>query len=167
MPRQQSRRGGKAGKAGRADGQTAVKDRPRPQQADTPRPQQAATPQTRTAASSAPLITQSITRPLVTESVTWGTVNTYSVDSERLMIKLNAGAINHLLIKLPADSPIFRSAVSMTMLAYHTSAKLTIRYTKPPVSQRASGVDVLTAQEIAIGEDPGEALNFDDWPIDI
>lgn len=156
MPKQQNRR------AGRAGAQTAVKDRPK----DRPKARQTAAPQGRTA-SSVPVATQSTTRPIVTEGVTWGSVNSYSVDSDRMMIKLNAGAINHLLVKMPSDSPVFRSAVSMTMLAYHTGAKLTIRYTKPNISVSVGGLEILTAQEIGLGADPKETLNFEDWPIDM
>lgn len=105
---------------------------------------------------------------LGTEGITWGSVNSYAVDSDRLMIKLNAGAINHPLISVGADAPHFRSAVSMAMLAYHTpGVKLTVRYFKPNRRQGLSGLDIWTGLEVAIGAEPDEALAFEDWPINL
>lgn len=101
------------------------------------------------------------------EGITWGYVDTYSVDADRLMIKLNAGAINRPLIQMASDEPHFRSAVSMAMMAHHTPGKkLTVRYWKPNRRYNSDGLGVLFAREVAIGNDPGEALAFEDWPID-
>ncbi len=101
------------------------------------------------------------------EGITWGYVDTYSVDADRLMIKLNAGAISRPLISMSSDEPHFRSAVSMAMMAHHTPGKkLTVRYWKPTRRFDPNALEVLFAREVAIGNDPGEALAFEDWPID-
>ncbi|MDQ3566385.1 MAG: hypothetical protein M3436_20695 [Pseudomonadota bacterium] len=102
---------------------------------------------------------------LGTEHITWGYVDSYSVDEERLMIKLVTGAIGRRLISLRADAPHFRTSVSMTMMAYHTpGTKLTVRYLKSKVA--ALNIDdIVYALEIGIGKDPEKTLSFDDWVI--
>lgn len=98
-------------------------------------------------------------------ATTYGLVEAYAVDGDRLMIKLNCGAINRKLVQVASDQPHFRSAVSMAMVAHHTGTRLSARYyaQRPDVLESS---DVITATEVGIGNDPDEALSFDDWPYD-
>jgi hypothetical protein len=114
-------------------------------------------------------------RKAINEGTTWGLVESYAVDADRLMIKLNAGAIAHLLVSLAADAPHFRTVVAMTMMAHHTRTRLTVRYAKPlnqlggrpDVNLPSSGPEILRALEVGIGYEFDKALSFDDWPIEL
>lgn len=108
--------------------------------------------------------TVTIDNVLGKEGITWGTVESYSVDDERLMIKLVTGAIGRELVAIRADQPHFRSGVSMAMMAFHTpDTKLTVRYFKPDLMTELEYRNVIFALEIGIGRDPSETLAFDDW----
>jgi hypothetical protein len=101
--------------------------------------------------------------PLVDEQVTWGLVESYAVDAERLRIKLNVSAIGRTVVWVGADEPHFKTAVSMAMMAHHTAGtKLTVRYAVHRVSTPPSS-NVIHALELGIGNDPEEALAFDEW----
>lgn len=94
--------------------------------------------------------------------ITWGLVNAYSVNSTRLMIKLDISAVRRALVSIQASSPQFRSAVSMTMLAHHNNDRLSVRYlTDPRFTLANDGLEILPGIEVGLGED---ALSFEDWP---
>ncbi len=98
------------------------------------------------------------------EDITWGLVEAYSVDATRMMIKLNAGAIAHLLVALRLDEPHFRTAASIVMLAFNEKKRITVRYVQPE-PPKPGWPAVLQAVEIGIGEEFDKALSFKDWPI--
>ena len=98
--------------------------------------------------------------------VSWGHVNAFSVDADRLMIQFETGAIGHLLVIVRSDAPHFRTSVSMAMLAHHTKQRLTIRYEKATAPGTRPEGKLLNALEIGMGRDPEKALSFADWPID-
>ncbi len=101
--------------------------------------------------------------PLVNERFTWGLVESYAVSDEQLRIKLNTSAIGRNVVWVGVDEPHFRTAVSMAMMAFHTpGTRLTVRY---PVSRIGIPTDsnVIHALEIGIGNNPSEALAFDEW----
>jgi hypothetical protein len=100
------------------------------------------------------------------EDITWGLVEAYSVDATRMMIKLNAGAIAHLLVAMRLDEPHFRTAASIVMLAFNEKKRITIRYVHPE-PPKPGGLEVLQALEIGIGEEFDKALSFKDWPIQL
>ena len=103
-----------------------------------------------------------------TEGIIWGLVDTYSVNSERMMIKLNVSAIRRQLISVGINEPHFRTAVSITMMAYNNNERISVRYRKSNLNlpQNAGGLNILQAQEVAISQDPGNAFAFADWSID-
>jgi hypothetical protein len=104
------------------------------------------------------------------EVITWGTVDSYSVDDERLMIKLVTGAIGRELIAVRADAPHFRSAVSMAMMAHHTpGTKVSVRYLTPTSASAivSNPLEIRYALELGIGSEPDKTLSFDDWKIDL
>ncbi len=103
------------------------------------------------------------TQSLVTERFTWGLVESYAVDDEQLRIKLNTGAIGRNVVWVGVDEPHFRTAVSMAMMAFHTpDTKLTVRYAENRIGLPTES-NVIHALEIGIGNDPSEALAFDEW----
>jgi hypothetical protein len=107
------------------------------------------------------------------EGTTWGLVEAYAVDAQRLMIKLNAGAISRLLISLDSEAPHFRTVVAMTVMAHHTGRRLTVRYAQPaqvhagPLvpGSASSGPEILRAVEVGVGNEFDKALSYEDWPI--
>ena len=98
--------------------------------------------------------------------VRFGVVDGYSVDADRLMIKLSvvtgiAGPITgRMLISAAADAPNFRSWVSMVMIAHQTERYLNVRYSTVILSPHPNP-EVFTALELGVGN---EALQFDNWP---
>jgi len=98
--------------------------------------------------------------------VRFGVVDGYSVDADRLMIKLSvvtgiAGPITgRMLIYAAADAPNFRSWVSMVMIAHQTERYLNVRYSTVILSPHPNP-EVFTALELGVGNG---ALSFDDWP---
>ncbi|MEO8451220.1 MAG: hypothetical protein ABI647_15595 [Gemmatimonadota bacterium] len=100
--------------------------------------------------------------PMSLTATTNGMVSAYSVDADRLMIKLNVSAIRRMLISVSAASPQYRSAVSATMMAFHNKERIYIRYATPLIStSTTSSLEILQGSEVGVGED---ALSFDDWP---
>jgi hypothetical protein len=100
---------------------------------------------------------------LTEEHVTWGLVESYAVDAERLRIKLNTGAIGREVLWVGVDDPHYRAAVSMAMMAFHTpGTKLTARYATSRVLPPTES-NVHHALEVGIGNDSKEALAFDEW----
>ena len=99
----------------------------------------------------------------VRNEITWGLVSAYSVDAERLMIKLNVSATRRMLISIRSDAPQFRTAVSMTMLAHHNGERLYVKYVddlrRVPTADR---LEVYNGVEVGLGED---ALDIEDWPM--
>lgn len=99
--------------------------------------------------------------------VRFGTVDAYSVDADRLMIKLSvvtgiAGPITgRMLISAAADAPNFRSWVSMAMIAHQTERYLNVRYREPIPGVPQPSPEVFEALELGVGN---EALQFDNWP---
>jgi hypothetical protein len=120
----------------------------------------------RTTEASAP--TESVP-PSPLSKVRFGMVDAYSVDADRLMIKLSVvtgtgGPITgRMLIYAAADAPNFRSWVSMVMIAHQTERYLNVRYSTPlPIpGVPAPSPEVFQALELGVGN---EALQFDDWP---
>jgi len=119
----------------------------------------------RTTEASAP--TQSVSEePSPLSKVRFGMVDAYSVDADRLMIKLSVvtgtgGPITgRMLIYAAADAPNFRSWVSMVMIAHQTERYLTVRYSTVIPNPHPSP-EVFTALELGVGNG---ALSFDDWP---
>lgn len=103
-----------------------------------------------------------LTSTQFSSDITWGLVDAYSVNSTRLMIKLNISAVRRALVSIQASSSQFRSAVSMTMLAHHTGDRLYVRYlTDPRFTLANDGLEILPGIEVGLGED---ALTFEDWP---
>lgn len=94
-------------------------------------------------------------------------VDGYSVDADRLMIKLSvvtgiAGPVmGRMLISVAADAPIFRSAVSMVMIAHQVERYLNVRYSLPLPGVPVPSPEVFQGIELGVGN---EALQFDDWP---
>ena len=84
------------------------------------------------------------------------------------MIKLNVSAIRRQLISVGINEPHFRTAVSITMMAYNNNERISVRYRKSNLNlpQNAGGLNILQAQEVAISQDPGNAFAFADWSID-
>ena len=116
----------------------------------------------RTTEASAP--TESVP-PSPLSKVRFGMVDAYSVDADRLMIKLSvltvAGSLGErMLIYAAADAPNFRSWVSMVMIAHQTERYLTVRYSTVILSPHPNP-EVFTALELGVGVG---ALAFDDWP---
>jgi hypothetical protein len=100
---------------------------------------------------------------LVEQHVTWGLVESYAVDAERLRIKLNVSAIGRQVLWVGVDDPHYRAAVSMAMMAFHTpGTRLTARYTTLRGAQPIES-NVFHALEVGLGNDPSEALAFDEW----
>ena len=98
-----------------------------------------------------------------TQRITWGTVDAYSVDANRLLVKLDAGAISKPQVSVATDAPHFEAALSMTETVYQTSgAELTVRYLEPDRRIPTSDPVVYPALEVAIGQDPSEALSLED-----
>jgi len=117
----------------------------------------------RTTEASAP--TESVP-PSPLSKVRFGMVDAYSVDADRLMIKLSVvtgtgGPITgRMLIYAAADAPNFRSWVSMVMIAHQTERYLNVRYSTVILSPHPNP-EVFTALELGVGVG---ALAFDDWP---
>jgi len=116
----------------------------------------------RTTEASAP--TESVP-PSPLSKVRFGMVDAYSVDADRLMIKLSvltvAGSLGErMLIYAAADAPNFRSWVSMVMIAHQTERYLNVRYSTVILSPHPNP-EVFTALELGVGNG---ALSFDDWP---
>ena len=91
------------------------------------------------------------------EKTASGWVRGFTVDDDRLLIKLDCSAIFRMLVAFPADAPNFRTAVSLTMLAYTNNERLSVRYTLPGRMQRPL---VTQGIEIGLGE---KAFEIADW----
>lgn len=97
-----------------------------------------------------------------TQKITWGTVDTYSVDANRLKINLDAGAISKPQVKVATDAPHFDAVLSMAATAYQTAGmELTVRYLEPDRRLPINEPVVYTALEVAVSNDPSEALSVE------
>ncbi|HXK59066.1 MAG TPA: hypothetical protein PLP42_04155 [Acidobacteriota bacterium] len=73
------------------------------------------------------------TQSIEMEEVVRGRVVGYTVDSKRLVVKLDCGAIRRIAFSVDADEPHFRAAVSMTMIALNNRVN--------PATQEGSAFD--------------------------
>ena len=92
------------------------------------------------------------------DKTTFGWVRAFTVDETRMLIKLDCSAIFRLLVKVPADHPNFRTAVSLTMLAHTNKVQLSVRYREPDGPQRKP--KVWEAVEVGLGD---KAFEIEDW----
>ena len=97
-----------------------------------------------------------------TQKITWGTVEAYSVDANRLLINLDAGAISKPQVSVATDAPHFDAALSMAATVFQTAgSELTVRYLEPDRRIPTGDPVVYPALEVAIGQDPSEALSLE------
>ncbi len=100
-----------------------------------------------------------------TQKITWGTVETFAVDANRLTFDLNAGAQNKPRLSVATDAPHFDAAVSMAQTAYQNQAEnmmLTVRFLDPDRRLQIGERIVFPALELAIGNYPAGALTLVD-----
>jgi hypothetical protein len=88
-----------------------------------------------------------------------GLVDAFTIDDERMLIKLNCGAVFRLLVFVRSTEPHFANAVGLTMMAYNNRDRLSVRYVKSNRPQL--GPDTVGGLEFGLGED---AFEVEDWP---
>lgn len=96
------------------------------------------------------------------EKTTWGRVSAFTIDAERLLIKLNVSAISRMLVSVGVDEPHFKSAASLAMIAYNNGESLSVRYFDAALD-RAGTPETMVGREFGLGED---AFEIEDWPFE-
>jgi hypothetical protein len=93
------------------------------------------------------------------EKTTSGMVRAFTIDDERMLIKLDCGAISRLLVNVNGSAPHFGQAVGLAMMAYNNGDRLSVRYVEP--SRPQLGPKTVGGLEFGLGED---AFEVEDWP---
>lgn len=94
------------------------------------------------------------------EKTTWGKVSAFTIDADRLLIKLNVSAISRMLVSVEVAEPHFKSAASLTMIAYNNGESLSVRYLDSNLDP-VGRPETMVGREFGLGED---AFELEDWP---
>ena len=94
------------------------------------------------------------------EKITWGRVSAFTIDADRLLIKLNVSAISRMLVSVGLDEPHFKSAASLAMIAYNNGESLSVRYFDAHLDP-SDQPETMIGREFGLGED---AFEIEDWP---